>query len=366
MSTIPSRLRRITAVAAVECIHLMRDPLTISLLVMVPLMQLALFGYAISFEPMSVPVSISRERANTSDAILGTIKGSGHFLVQDDGLPPGSARERVNNGKALVGIELSGEGEVGAIAVPRVVVDATDPAAVVPALRALEAAFWRRAAEVYAIGPLPDLQVEWLYNPDCKTAWAIAPALAGVIVMIAMLMLGALTLVREREAGTWVSLLSTPVDASDALIGKLLPYLAIAEVQTVIVLLLGGVLFGLPLGKGAGRLLAAAPLYAASYLTLGFAISALADTEMQAIQGAVFFYLPSMLLSGFVFPFQGMPVWARVIGEALPLTHFVRISRSALLKGADGNLQIEEMIPIAIFTIFTIAFGLCAYRQKVE
>jgi ABC-2 type transport system permease protein len=181
-----------------------------------------------------------------------------------------------------------------------------------------------------------------------------------------MLMLGALTLVRERERGSWESLLATPVDALDALIGKLSPYVVIGAAQGAVVVGLAQVLFGLPVSGGIWALFGATPVYAAANLLLGFAFSALAESQMQAMQGAVFFYLPSMLLSGFMFPFQGMPGWARAIGEVLPLTHFVRATRGVLLKGEGGALIGYEMWPVALFALGAAALALAAYRRRLD
>ena len=235
-----------------------------------------------------------------------------------------------------------------------------------PALAALENAYWRNAAQLYAIGPVPSARVEWLYNPEGRTAWTIVPGLAGVIVMISMLLLGALTLVRERELGSWETLLATPVDAVDALIGKLSPYIIIGTVQAAVVIWIARLLFNLPVTGNLWALLAAVPLYSAAHLILGFAFSALAESQLQAVQGAVFFYLPSMLLSGFMFPFLGMPAWARGIGETLPLTHFVRATRGVLLKGEGGSLVAREMAPVAMFTLVAAALALAAYRRRID
>jgi ABC-2 type transport system permease protein len=273
-------------------------------------------------------------------------------------------------GQALVGIELAPspaeEESEGAPARARVVVDATDPAAVRPALAALETAYWRKRATTFSLNDGASIDVDWLYNPERRTAWTIVPGLVGVIVMISMLMLGALTLVRERERGSWESLLATPVDALDALIGKLSPYVVIGAVQGAVVVGLAQVLFGLPVSGGIWALLGATPLYAAANLLLGFAFSALAESQMQAMQGAVFFYLPSMLLSGFMFPFQGMPGWARAIGEVLPLTHFVRATRGVLLKGEGGAFIEYEMWPVALFSLAAAALALAAYRRRLD
>ena len=184
--------------------------------------------------------------------------------------------------------------------------------------------------------------------------------------MISMLMLGALTFVRERERDSWESLLATPVDALDALIGKLSPYIVIGAAQGVVVVGLAELLFALPAGGGVWALLAAAPVYASAILILGFAFSALAESQMQALQGVVFFYLPSMLLSGFMFPFQGMPGWARGIGEVLPLTHFVRAARGVLLKGQGVALVTQEMWPVVLFGLVAAVLALAAYRRRVD
>jgi ABC-2 type transport system permease protein len=184
--------------------------------------------------------------------------------------------------------------------------------------------------------------------------------------MISMLMLGALTLVRERERGSWETLLATPVDAFDALIGKLSPYVIIGTVQATVVIGVAGLLFNLPATGDLWALLIAVPLYSAAHLILGFAFSAFAESQLQAIQGAVFFYLPSMLLSGFMFPFLGMPAWARSIGEMLPLTHFVRATRGVLLRGEGVSLVAREMAPVAMFTLVAAALALASYRRRID
>jgi len=179
-------------------------------------------------------------------------------------------------------------------------------------------------------------------------------------------MLGALTLARERERGTWEALLATPVEALDALVGKLAPYVLIGTLQGAIVLGIARLLFDLPLPSGVAALCAALPLYAGAHLILGFLLSALAESQMQAMQGAVFFYLPSMLLSGFMFPFEGMPGWARTIGEILPLTHFVRATRGVLLKGEGSAVVGHEMVPVALFALAAASLALAAYRRRLD
>jgi ABC-2 type transport system permease protein len=267
------------------------------------------------------------------------IENTGYFMILADGLKRGAAERMIAQGKALVAIELPlGLSHPDSLSDnARILVDATDPAAVRPALAALKDAYWRHAAEASSFGPVPFATVEWLYNPESRTSWTIVPGLAGVVVMISMLMLGALTLVRERERGSWETLLATPVDAVDALIGKLSPLVIVGAVQAGVVIAIARLLFDLPARGNLLALLGAVPLYAAAHLILGFAFSALATTQLQAIEAAVFFYLPSMLLSGFMFPFQGMPAWAQTIGEMLPLTHFVRAKQGLRWKGRETN-----------------------------
>jgi len=182
--------------------------------------------------------------------------------------------------------------------------------------------------------------------------------------MISMLMLGALTLVRERERGTWEGLLATPLGAAEVLAGKLAPYVPIGTLQAALVVGGAALLFELPVRGSLLPFLAAAALCAASYLAVGFVISAHSRTQMQAIQLAVMLYLPSMLLSGFMFPFQGMPAWARALGEALPLTHFVRVSRDVLLRGGDGGRV--ELTWLAGLAAGCILLAAATYRRRLD
>ena len=363
------RLARIVAVARLELLHLLRDRTTIALITTLPAIQILLFGYAVNLDPRGIRIAIAGDASATVDDVRRTVASTGYFVVVADHLAPGAAARMVADGRALVGLELTGSPPAlhgGAPTRPRIVADATDPSAVRPALAALESAYWEHVARASGLGARRPAEVEWLYNPDGRTAWTIVPGLAGVVVMISMLMLGALTLVREREHGTWESLLATPVDAADALIGKLSPYVLVGTLQAAVVLGIARVLFDLPLTGSVAALLAAVPIYAAAHLVLGFAFSALADSQMQAVQGAVLFYLPSMLLSGFMFPFQGMPGWAQTAGNLLPLTHFVRATRGVLLKGDGAPTVFAEMSPVAIFALLAAAVALWAYRRRIE
>jgi ABC-2 type transport system permease protein len=364
------RLARVKAVARIETLRLVRDRVAISLIALVPAVQVTLFGYAVNLDPKNVPIAIAGGDSSSLERAARIVSDTGYFRIAGKALPSGAAERMVVAGRVLVGIELpparDEEKSGGAPARARIVVDATDPGAVRPAMGALETAYWRHRAMTLSLDDGAAIDVDWLYNPERRTAWTIVPGLVGVILMISMLMLGALTLVRERERGSWEALLATPVDALDALVGKLSPYVVIGAAQGAVVVGLAQLLFGLPANSGIWALLAAAPVYATANLLLGFAFSALAESQMQAMQGAVFFYLPSMLLSGFMFPFQGMPRWARAIGEALPLTHFVRAARDVLLKGQGAIVVSEEMWPVALFGLVAATLALAAYRRRLD
>ena len=247
----------------------------------------------------------------------------------------------------------------------RIVVDAANAALAAPATARIEAAYWRTVANRSSMGSrAPSLQIEQFYNPDGRADWSFLPALIGVATMISMVMLGTLSLAREREAGTWETMLMLPVAPVEALVGKLLPYMIVGTAQGLLVLGAGHVLFDLPMRGSVGALIAVLPLFVAAHLILGQAIAARAATQLEALQGAVAFYLPAMLLSGFLYPFEAMPRWAQLLGSLFPLTHFVRAAQDILLRGADAAAVIEPALAICAFLILAqiIATTACARR----
>jgi ABC-2 type transport system permease protein len=368
MTSFIQRTRRWRAVARIEILHLVQDRPTLGIILVVPALQILLFGYAVHFEPREVPIAIARERAEPEGSLMHAIAEARLFRVLGDGLPRGAAAALVAQHQALVGIEFPrSESETQELSPERieVVIDGTDPETVRPAVLSLEATLLRRTMSTQPFGHRPPVKVTWLYNPEGRTTWSIVPALSGVIVMITMLLLGALTLVRERERGTWEGLLATPVSGLDAMVGKLSPYLMLGVVQAMVVVLLGHGLFSLPLQGNFAVFVLAAALLALAHLVLGFALSAVAHTQVQAIQAAVIFYLPSMLLSGFLFPFSGMPRWAQLLGQALPLTHFVRAMRGLLLRGDSLSSVAHEMWPVAVFTGLAATLAASQYRRHL-
>ncbi len=352
-------LTRILAVTRIETLRLLVDRPSLGLILLVPALQLVLFGYAVNLAPKNIPVAIAPACDTQGRLVRQTVADTGSFRFIATSDTAHTVDEYISSGRARVAIDCRA-GEP-----PHLLVDASDPSAVGPAVALLEAALLR-AVPPGALPMQPSVRVQWLYNPDARTAWSLAPGLVGVVVMITMLMLGALTLVRDREEGSWEGLLATPVTALDAMVGKLAPYVVVGVSQAAIVIALARVLFELPALGNVIMLLLASAVFALAHLTLGFALSAMARTQIQAIQAAVFFYLPSMLLSGFMFPFDGMPRWARTLGNALPLTHFVRSARGVLLKGYGASEVLTETWPIPVFACLAACIALASYRRRLN
>ena len=365
-----SSQRRILAVARVELLRLLRSRMSITLLLIVPAMQVLLFGYAIRPTAASVSIVIAAPSATKGNEIADALAKEPGLRIVASALPPGQAEAMVRSGKALIGLEipeLRGFGEVHFVQKPlRIVVDGANAALTAAAVPRIESAYWREIvvrAEVENNGP--GLKIERLYNPDSRADWTFLPSLIGVTVMIAMIMLGSLSLAREREGGTWEALLAMPVRPLEALLGKLLPYVALGTVQGISVLAIGIALFDLPVRGSVAALLLLLPWFAAAHLVLGYAISAHAATQLAALQGAVAFYLPAMLLSGFLYPFETLPQWAQVIGNCFPLTHFIAAAQGAMLRGAGAVEVLAHGAPMLVFLAVVTALALFAHARRL-
>jgi len=358
-------LRRCLAVARVEALGLIADRAALVLIFVLPVLQILLYGYAISLVPKHVPIAIATSEPRLVQPMLETIRSDPSVTLVGAVGASGSASQAVSQGRALIGVEVGRDPATRAVQV-RIIADAGDPPEVRPVVAALNLGVWRRAAQLYAEDQAPSVITDWLHNPTGGTTWDITPGLVGAIVMITMLFLGGLTLVRERERGSWESLLATPVRPAEALVGKLAPYMLIGLTQTVCLLGVVHILFGVPLPASTWALVAATPLFVSSYLVLGFAFSALAHTQIQAVQASAFSYLPSVLLSGFMFPFDGMPKWAQVVGETIPLTHYIRATRDVLIRGAGPGAVWGHMAPILAFTVVAFTIAIVCYRRRLD
>jgi ABC-2 type transport system permease protein len=371
-------IARCVAVARKEVVQLRRDRLTFAMIIGIPLLQLLLFGYAINTDPKALPTTVvDYDRSDMTRAITQWIANTGYFAMT-----PASAEaeadQRLARGESQFALVFPPDftrrllrGERPAVLVAA---DAADPAATGNALAALgQAGTFALAHDLTgtlsALTPPAQpfsLVVQRRYNPEGVTQYNIVPGLLGVILQMTMVMMTAFAVTRERERGTFENLLATPVRPLEVMTGKIVPYIIVGFIQAAIILLAARALFDVPMHGSLLLLLGAMVLYIASLLALGFTISTLASTQMQAMQMTFFFFLPSLLLSGFMFPFRGMPSWAQWLGEIFPVTHFLRIVRGVLLKG-NGIAEIAPSLwPIALFMLVVASIAMLRYRRTLD
>ena len=372
-------LARLVAMVVKEFTQMRRDRLTFAMMIGVPLIQLMLFGYAINLDPKGLPTAvISADNSPFSRSLIRAMENSGYFRVIDV-LPGEAAGEHVlRNGKVQFVVNIpegfSRDLMRGARPAVRLEADATDPGATGNAISAMQTIV-RTAVNRDLGGPLAhlaatdapfELRVQRLYNPEGITQYNIVPGLIGVILTMTMVIMTALAVTRERERGTMENLLAMPVRPVEVLVGKILPYILLGYVQVAVVLTAAWLLFAVPMEGSLWLLLGVLILLIACNLGVGVTFSTVARNQLQAMQMAIFFFLPSLLLSGFMFPFHGMPRWAQALGEILPLTHFLRIVRGILLKG-NGWVEIApEVWPLVAFLLVALLVALRRYRQTLD
>ncbi len=371
-------LLRVWAVMAKEFVQLKRDRLTFAMMIGVPLMQLVLFGYAINTDPKHLPTAVvAADSGPLVRSIVRAVENTAYFRVVAQ--PTESEAERMlARGEVQFVIVIPAgftsrllRGEQPALAV---YADATDPSASGAGLAAL-AQLPDFALTHDLRGPLATLaqsrppfevRVHRRYNPEGLTSYNVVPGLMGVILTMTLVMMTSMAMTRERERGTLENLLATPVRPLEVMVGKIVPYLLIGWVQVVIVYVAARLLFAVPMAGSVALLAAAMLLFMTATLTVGFLFSTVARSQMQSMQMTMFYFLPNMLLSGFMFPFRGMPGWAQALGEVLPLTHFLRIVRAVMLKGAGAADIVTNAWPIALFILVVGAVALRRYRQTLD
>lgn len=370
---------RFVAIVVKEFVQVRRDRLTFAMMIGVPVMQLVLFGYAINMDPKSLPMAVvSAEPSPYSRSLVRALEASGYFRVIAPAATVAEAEALMAQGDVQFVLHLPADFsrrlQRGDRPVVLVEADAADPAATGNALAALQA-INLSALDRDLAGPLAhlragppafELRVHRRYNPDGITAYNIVPGLMGVVLTMTMVMMTALAMTRERERGTMENLLATPVRPFEVMAGKIVPYILIGYVQVVVILGAARLLFQVPMVGSLALLSAILVLFIAANLAVGFTFSTLARNQMQAMQMTFFFFLPSMLLSGFMFPFRGMPGWAQVLGEALPLTHFLRIVRGILLKGNGWSDIAFEVAALAAFLLAAGAIAMARYRETLD
>ncbi|MCU0917076.1 MAG: ABC transporter permease [Planctomycetes bacterium] len=356
-----------------------RDRLTFMMMISMPLMQLVLFGYAINSDPRHLPTGVLlADRGPQARTLLHALRNSSYLTFVREFRTEEEARAAIARGTVqfLVHIPESFTRDLLRGQRPAVLleVDATDPGAVGNAVSAARTLL-NRAIERDLQGPLAfppagpdpiDLRVHALYNPEGLTRYNIVPGLMGVVLTMTMIMITGLGITRERERGTMENLLSMPARPAEVLIGKIIPYILLGYIQVGLILGAAYGLFQVPMVGSLALLLTAGLVFILAHLAIGITFSTLAKNQLQAVQMAYFFFLPSIMLSGFMFPFRGMPRWAQCIGEVLPLTHFLRIVRGILLKGNGLAAIWRELWPIAVFAAVALVIGVKRYRRTLD
>ncbi|HEX9904492.1 MAG TPA: ABC transporter permease [Propylenella sp.] len=371
-------LSRIRAVLLKEVIQMRRDRLTFAMIVGIPIIQLVLFGYAINTDPKRLPTGVvMADPGPVARAIVAGLEASAYFRV-DGGLSERAAAEALAKGTLafVVTIPRDFHSDLARGRNAEVVVeaDASDPAASANAIAALPEIV-RRAVAAASDGPIAgpapaargaEVIVHRHYNPEGISAYNIVPGLIGTILTMSTTLMTALALTRETERGTMENLLAMPARPLEIMVGKIVPYIGLGFLQVGVILGAAYLLFAVPMEGSLLLLLSAVLLFIAANVTLGYTFSTLARTQMQAMQMTFFFFLPSLLLSGFMFPFRGMPVWAQTLGQALPLTHFLRAVRGIMLKGNDISLVLPHLWPVAAFLLVIGAIALRRFRRTLD
>jgi ABC-2 type transport system permease protein len=367
---------RLAALLRKESIQVIRDAMTLRMIIAIPIMQLFLFGYAINSDPKHLPAGLlSIEDSKYERTIAAALTNSGYYDLRllksereaDYGLASGDLMFVVEMPPGFDRAVDRGES-------PSVLIDAdaTDPTAIGNAVAALQqavSAVNRDLPPIRQVQPqTPPFQfvVHARYNPEQLTVLNIVPGLICIVLTFSTLFITTLAITRERERGTMENLLAMPVRPIEVMIAKIVPYVFIGYVQVALILIASAAFFQLPIRGSLPLLLAALGIFIASNLALGVTFSTVAANQMQAVQLAQFTLMPSFMLSGFMFPFRGMPGWAQAIGEVIPTTHAMRIVRGMLLKGNGWSEIAPEMWPIALFTVAVTAFAVWAYRETLD
>jgi ABC-2 type transport system permease protein len=370
---------RLLAVMLKEFIQLRRDRLTFAMMIGIPLIQLTLFGFAINGDPKGLPtVVVAHEHSTFSRSLVAAMQNSAYYKITKVDVGDDEADRMLSQGEAQFVVVIPSDftrkvvrGEQPALLLAA---DATDPSATGNAIAALQQ-MSATALSHDLTGPLARLQpgqppfevrIQRRYNPDGVTQYNIVPGLMGVILTMTMIMMTGLGITREVERGTMENLLATPVRPLEVMVGKISPYILIGYVQVTVILLAAKFIFGVPFVGSLPWLLLCVLTFIGANLTIGITISSVARNQTQAMQMTFFFFLPSILLSGFMFPFRGMPGWAQTIGEVLPLTHFLRLIRGVMLKG-NGPAELWLNIwPLLLFIAVVMTIGLKRYRKTLD
>jgi ABC-2 type transport system permease protein len=375
----PSWFNRIGAILLKEFIQMRRDRLTFGMMIMVPVIQLTLFGFAINSDPRHLPTLLYiKDDSTIVRSLIAGLKTSTYFDIVGQVDNPDTATAKLQNGDAAFVITIPPGFTRGVLRgdKPEMLIeaDASDPSAASNAVGFIE--------QIVSQALAHDLKGEWaplnqgdppvnivihrMYNPEGISQYNIVPGLLGVILTMTMIMITSIAMTRETERGNMENLLAMPARPWEVMIGKILPYVGVGLVQTMIVLVAAYYVFGVPFIGSTWLMAVGVGVFIVANLAVGFTFSTIARTQMQAMQMTFFFFLPSMLLSGFMFPFRGMPNWAQWIGEVFPLTHFLRIVRGVMLKGADWPAIWPNIWPMIIFLVVATGIAMVRYRSTLD
>ena len=367
--------RRSFAMVVKEFIQLRRDRVSFAMIVMIPVMQLLLFGYAINTTPRHLPTAVLlQEDSDLARSILKALENTAYFRFTREVHDVDEFDNLLQSGKVLFGVEIPRgferavrRGDHPALLVAA---DATDPVAAGSALSALGVVMQTALAHDLFTGDPPSLPFEIRtharYNPAASSRLNIVPGLVGTILTMTMLIFTALSVTREIERGTMENLLAMPIKPIEVMFGKIIPYVLVGFIQATLIISIGVLLFGVPVQGSLLMLALLSTLFITTNLSIGYTFSTIVQNQLQAMQLSMMFFLPSILLSGFMFPFAGMPVWAQYIGEGLPLTHYVRIVRAIMLKGATlENLQYDTIALIALM-LLAMTIAVTRFRRTLD
>ncbi|WP_291685062.1 ABC transporter permease [Bradyrhizobium sp.] len=363
--------RRSYAMVIKEFIQLRRDRVSFAMIIMLPVMQLLLFGYAINTTPHHLPTAVLlQEDSDLGRSILKALENSAYFRFAYEVHNVAEFDDLLQSGKVLFGVEIPRGFERAVRRGDRpallVAADATDPVAAGAGLGALGTLVQTALEHDLFAGDPPSMPFEIRaharYNPAAASRLNIVPGLVGTILTMTMLIFTALSVTRETERGTMESLLSMPIKPVEVMFGKIMPYVLVGFLQGTLIIGIGVLLFGVPVLGSLPLLALLSTLFITTNLSIGYTFSTIVQNQLQAMQLSMMFFLPSILLSGFMFPFMGMPVWAQYVGEGLPLTHYIRIVRAIMLKGAVlHNLEYDT---IALFALMLLAMTIAVTRFR--
>ncbi len=363
--------RKTWAMVVKEFIQLKRDRVSFAMIIMIPLVQLMLFGFAINTNPRHLPTAVLlQENSDLARSVLAALRNTDYFKVTQLPRTEAQVDELLASGTVLFAIEIpvNFERDVrrGDRPAMLVVADATDPVAAGSALGALGQVLQTALTHDRDVPDTPvmpfEIRTHARYNPAGVTQLNIVPGLVGTILTMTMLIFTALSVTREIERGTMENLLSMPITPVEIMLGKIVPYIMVGFVQASLIIGIGVTLFGVPVVGNLFLLAALSTLFITANLSIGYTFSTVAQNQLQAMQMSMMFFLPNILLSGFLFPFAGMPTWAQYVGEALPLTHYLRIVRAIMLKGSSiGDLRYDA---VALFILMLIAMTIAVTRFR--